>query len=168
VRESVDKKFRVLELDVLRGLAATMVFLFHCSLILPPSERGMFSLGVTGVDLFFMISGFVILLTLRRTNHWKEFVGNRFVRLFPTYWACVSFTAILIFLGHLYLSTQFGNLLTDFLGNLTMFPRYMDIPFLDEQYWTLEVEMLFYIFMLVVYLLRGLKSIEIIGYIVIN
>src|SRR5690606_1792624 len=154
---------RILELDVLRGLAATIIFLFHCSLILPPSER-IFNFGVTGVDLFFMISGFVILLTLSRTHHWKDFVGSRFSKLFPTYWVCVSFTAMLIFFRNVYFSTPSSDLFSNYLGNLTMVQRYLGIPNLDEQYWTLEVELLFYFVMLFIFLVRGLNSIEKIGF----
>jgi peptidoglycan/LPS O-acetylase OafA/YrhL len=161
--EGYNIKGRIPELDVLRGLAAVIVFLFHCELILPPSRR-IFDFGVTGVDLFFMISGFVILLTLEKTNHWKEFVVSRFAKLFPTYWACVSFTAILILFRSMYLSIPVPGLLAGYLGNLTMFQRYAGIANLDEQYWTMEVEMLFYLVMLLVFIKKKLDRIENIGF----
>lgn len=158
---------RIPELDVLRGLAAVIVFIFHCELTLPPQER-IFNFGVTGVDLFFMISGFVILLTLERANHWKEFVINRLAKLFPTYWTCVSFTATLILFRGMYSSIPVPGLLGEYLGNLTMFQRCIGVTNLDEQYWTMEVEMLFYLVMLLVFIGKRLSAIENIGYVSIT
>jgi peptidoglycan/LPS O-acetylase OafA/YrhL len=159
--EAVKKEIHFFTLDSLRGLAALSVFFFHCELASPHLRNSIFRFGVTGVDLFFMISGFVITLTLRYTNDWWSFLVKRFTKLYPIYWVIVSFTAVLILLKHDDEITP--HLLTDYLGNLTMLQRYFGIPNLDEQYWTLEVEILFYVFILVILLCRGSKSIEPIG-----
>ncbi|NNU33532.1 acyltransferase [Mucilaginibacter sp. S1162] len=60
---------RILELDALRGIAALLVVAFHFNI--PLRDKLSLQWGVTGVDLFFMISGFVILLTLKNTKTGK-------------------------------------------------------------------------------------------------
>ncbi len=54
-----------------------------------------FVYGNTGLGLFFILSGFVIFMSLPNSNGIKEFVINRICRLYPTYWASVSFPYIL-------------------------------------------------------------------------
>ena len=56
---------RIRELDSLRGIAALVVLIFHFSL-LKPELLAFTKFGVTGVDLFFIISGFVITMSLDR------------------------------------------------------------------------------------------------------
>jgi peptidoglycan/LPS O-acetylase OafA/YrhL len=56
------------ELDVLRGLAAVMVVVFHFTMGRNQADLG-FKLGTTGVYLFFIISGFVILLSLEHVEN---------------------------------------------------------------------------------------------------
>jgi peptidoglycan/LPS O-acetylase OafA/YrhL len=155
--ESIKKETRFVILDSLRGLAAILVFLFHCALG-TPLQNSILRLGATGVDLFFIISGFVILLTLQHTTRGLAFVANRFFKLYPVYWVIVSFTALLILV-----KDQHGidtRLFPEYLGNLTMLQRYFGIRNLDEQYWTLEVELIFYALMLIIFLTGRLKSIE--------
>lgn len=151
---------RLLELDALRGLAATIVVLFH---LFFNSGYSFFNFGVTGVDLFFLISGFVIFLTLSKINNWQSFVISRFARLYPSYWACVSITAILVFFTS---NITLPNLTKQYLANMTMFQHYAKIPHLDFPYWTLTVEMQFYGFMLLLFLLKKLNNIELIGAII--
>lgn len=152
---------RILVLDSLRGVAAILVFIFHCSLGYKTIKSDFLNLGVTGVDLFFMISGFVIILSLEKTKKSIAFLIKRFMKLFPVYWFIVSFTTLLILINEY--NIKISNLLVNYLGNLTMIQRYFKIPNLDEQYWTLEVELAFYLFIYVVFLFKKLKSIEIIG-----
>jgi peptidoglycan/LPS O-acetylase OafA/YrhL len=146
---------RILELDALRGIAALVVVVFHFSFKL--SDKIDFHWGITGVDLFFMISGFVILLTLKHTKTWKIFLVNRFSRLYPTYWTCVTITAtfLLIFGDGIKL-----KLLTLYLTNMTMFQLYFLQSNLDPPYWTMIIEMLFYMYMLFIFLIKELDRIE--------
>ena len=153
---------RLLELDALRGIAVVLVIFFHLTMGTEQANYG-FKLGVTGVDLFFVISGFVILLTLEKTHHWKDFVISRISRLYPTYWFCVSFTALLILLSSIVKQQPLAKISTAYLANMTMFQAYFRVPDLDGSYWTMRVEMLFYLVMLFVFLTRNLKRIELIG-----
>lgn len=149
---------RLLELDALRGLAALSVLLFHFTL---PNEAELgwrFGIGVTGVDIFFMISGFVIFLTIQKMKNWQQFVIFRFSRLYPVYWVCVSITASFIFFCD---PKVFDPI--NVLANLTMFPSYFGIEDLDGSYWTLIIELLFYTWVLLVYITNQLKKIVLIG-----
>lgn len=55
-------KNRLVELDALRGIAAVLVVLFHFSII-AGFDSPLLSVGVTGVDLFFLISHFQLFFT---------------------------------------------------------------------------------------------------------
>jgi len=149
---------RITELDALRGIAALLVVFFHFTMSTPLAHYG-FNLGVTGVDLFFMISGFVILMTVKKTKHWKDFVVSRISRIYPTYWTCVTCTSLLI------LATQNPGIkwfLVRYVCNMSMFQSYANITDMDGPYWTMIVEMLFYMFMLGVFLLKKLDKLELI------
>ncbi|MBE2288046.1 MAG: acyltransferase, partial [Chitinophagaceae bacterium] len=105
---------RYRELDALRGIAAIMVVLFHYSIL---------QVGTTGVDLFFIISGFVILMSVSKVNSGIEFVINRISRLYPTYWFCVTFTFIckLFYFSGSDTSAINTKLFIQYLANLSMF-----------------------------------------------
>jgi len=79
---------RFLGLDGLRGVCALTVLFYHCSDLF---RRGViFPHGFLAVDMFFILSGFVISLTyeekLRHGGRARDFLFNRARRLFPTYW----------------------------------------------------------------------------------
>lgn len=156
---------RLLELDCLRGIAALMVVCFHFNMYAPPAERsGILRLGCTGVDLFFIISGFVIFLTLNKTTKYTRFLVSRFARLYPAYWACVSITFLLIVYHHFVASgTSSPPHISQYLANMTMLQYYFQIDNLDGPYWTLIIELLFYVLMLAIFLLKKLDRMEDIG-----
>ena len=134
-----ENKSRVPELDLLRFLAALAVVVFHFG---HPSELGpalgrATEFGFLGVQLFFMISGFVILWTAMGKSA-PEFVISRISRLYPTFWVCVGATAATVY----FLRGQIG--LTTLLANSTMIPGILRFPMLDEVYWTLVIEIKFY------------------------
>lgn len=151
------------ELDALRGIAALFVVFFHFTMGRAEFNT-FFKLGTTGVDLFFIISGFVIFMSLQKISKGSDFVINRISRLYPAYWAAVSFTFLILFSYALYKGGQ--NLIylnLKFIGNLTMFQLYLRIPDLDGPYWTLIIEMLFYISILFLFKLKWLKFLNTIG-----
>jgi len=156
------KTGRYEELDSLRGIAALFVLFFHYTLHRPEANLG-FRFGVTGVDLFFMISGFVIFMTLKKINQSSDFIISRVSRLYPTYWACVTLTFILICINPL------NNTPVDYkqyLFNLTMFQYYFRIRNIDGPYWTLLIEMVFYISILLVFHFKIMRYLKLMGVIV--
>ncbi|MBD1393712.1 acyltransferase family protein [Mucilaginibacter glaciei] len=155
---------RYLELDALRGFAAMFVMLFHYTQ--GKVSTKFFALGVTGVDLFFLISGFVIFMSINHVASGREFVINRVARLYPTYWACVSITfGVMVFLRMIHFNAVHDSNagVANYLGNLTMFQYYLHIKDLDVPYWTMIIEMLFYLLILALYQLKWLKHIITIG-----
>lgn len=155
------------ELDALRGLAALMVVLFHFTVGRPEAGLG-FRLGTTGVDLFFIISGFVIFMSLTKIKTSVDFIINRISRLYPTYWFCVTFTFILA--NAKYIISNSYNIgrtqkieFIDYLANMTMFQFYFKIPNIDGPYWTLIIEMIFYMGILFLYHAKLLRYLNAVG-----
>ena len=142
---------RLAELDALRGLAAMSVVLFHYTTRItqlygePFTPTLTFPRGDLGVHLFFIISGFVIFMTLDHTRSAADFVVGRFSRLFPTYWAAIALTFCLT--AALGLPGRSVSALQA-LANAPMLHGLLGIPHVDGVYWTLEVELLFYLLML--------------------
>jgi peptidoglycan/LPS O-acetylase OafA/YrhL len=140
---------RLRGLDALRGLAVLAVVLHHYTarylaitgLDLPVA----FSLpdGSLGVQLFFIISGYVIYLTLERTPDVYRFVVSRFSRLWPTFVTCLCITLVVLAWGRPPWHPVPGA--RSILNNLTMMPLYFfgSDP-LDGAYWSLVYEILFY------------------------
>ena len=91
-------KSRLVEVDALRGLAALAVVLFQYTtrftelFATNPPPTFSFPDGHYGVNLFFIISGFVIFMTLEKTSRPMDFVLSRFSRLFPAYWVAIILT----------------------------------------------------------------------------
>ena len=72
--------------QALRGVAAVLVTIFHAGLRFDHTQNT-FRIGNAGVDVFFVISGFVIwTVTMRRPTPPLTFLAHRFVRLVPMYW----------------------------------------------------------------------------------
>jgi len=134
-----------------------------------PEAKFGFFLGITGVDLFFMISGFVIFMSLEKSKNAKNFLVSRFIRLFPIYWVITTFTFLLFFILNLFDGvipyTEIS--LKTYLVNLSMVQYYFDVPNVSGSYWTLIIELLFYLFVLVIFIFKALRFIVPIG-IVIN
>ena len=141
---------RVNEIDLLRFSAALMVVLFHyifrgytadaMSPLPYPSLVPAAKYGYLGVELFFLISGFVILMTAS-AGSLRKFVVSRLVRLYPAYWVCVTLTFVMILAVG---APRFGATFGQYLANLTMLNEFVHIPSIDGVYWSLAVELKFY------------------------
>lgn len=156
---------RMVQVDALRGLAALAVVLFHYTTrfaeLFPvdSAPTTWFSSGHYGVNLFFIISGFVIFMTLEKTARPMDFVVSRFSRLFPTYWAAIFLT---FFITHLLgLPDKLVGVGTA-VANMLMVHGLFRIPHVDGVYWTLEVELLFYCAMLLLYRMRWLERVHLV------
>lgn len=141
---------RVFEVDLLRFVAAVAVVFFHWSFrgaaadglstFSYPSLWPTAQYGYLGVDLFFMISGFVIIMTAS-SGSLKRFVASRIARLYPAFWACCTITAVVAWLwGQQTTSVTF----VQYLINLTMLSGFVHVPSVDGAYWSLFVEIRFY------------------------
>ena len=104
-----DFSHRVPELDGIRGMAILVVVIFHwvtleAQSILPERIENVLSFGWSGVDLFFVLSGFLIggiLFDARdSSNYFKVFYMRRFYRIVPLYGA-ICLTTLVIYYAHL-------------------------------------------------------------------
>ncbi|MEV7990630.1 acyltransferase [Streptomyces sp. NPDC086077] len=168
-RERQERGNRIVVLDALRLIAALMVVFYHYvafgegwdgpqaqlfPVIFRPSAYGWL-----GVDLFFMISGFVICMSCwGRTV--PDFFTSRVIRLFPAYWLGVLATTAVVALVPGGLAPHAWR---EVLVNLTMLQWPVDIEHVDGVYWTLWAELRFYLlFALVVW--RGLTYRRVIAF----
>lgn len=152
---------RLLELDGLRGIAAVMVMMYHYSLLNPESTLfTYFQFGKYGVQMFFVISGFVIFMTLQKTDKLWDFVISRFSRLFPTYWFAIIITTIII---NIQIAADYKVTIIQFLVNLTMLQHWFLVKDIDGVYWTLTIELCFYIIMVYLFLSKKIVKIELMG-----
>ncbi|MFG3152943.1 acyltransferase family protein [Streptomyces sp. NPDC048219] len=154
---------RLYVIDGIRLLAALMVAAHHyagtwradrpgnpiwgrpVSEIMPTVFR-FASYGWIGVEIFFVISGFVICMSCwGRTP--RQFFVSRVIRLYPAYWFAVLFTtAFLIAVPGVWERLR----LREVLLNLTMLQSGSGVPNVDGVYWTLWSELRFYLLFLVV------------------
>jgi peptidoglycan/LPS O-acetylase OafA/YrhL len=167
------KTKRLLELDSARGIAALFVVLFHYTYQYDKTYGHTnelwfsFPMGKYGVELFFIISGFVIFMSLERTKKSLDFVVSRFSRLYPAYWASVVLTFSITYLyklsSHSIAWHYIANDIYSFFVNLTMFQVFLGVKNLDGSYWTLGVEISFYIIMFTLFKTGLLKYIDLIS-----
>ena len=155
---------RLRGLDALRGLAALAVVLFHfgfgSSHQYGPSAQPALLLvyGHLGVELFFIISGFVILRTLERCRGLGDFAVSRFSRLYPAYIACALLTVALMAAARF---NPHGLTVRDALMNAFMLSDLLGVTEIDYSYWTLQCEVLFYAAAALVYFGLGIRRVEI-------
>lgn len=159
---------RVKYLDGHRGLAILLVFFFHSFSrwqdIVPYGDKYsdfvLFEYGFLGVQLFFIISGFVILMSLERCKGILEFMKKRWVRLFPAMLIC----SILVYVSSpLFTYRPSGEPKLEYLLpgltfiDLSIWKFLFNYPEkqLEGVYWSLYVEFKFYVFSSIIYFLKG-------------
>lgn len=158
-------------MDFLRFFAAFAVTLYHyVSSYLPAEEiagtwlqplAAATRYGYLGVDLFFIISGFVILWSSLDRRP-LEFALSRAGRLFPAFWVALLFTgACIAVLPEIAASIGAPSPSPGvLLANATMLPSILGAPMIDGVYWTLEIEIRFYAIIFALLLLRQMRRIE--------
>ncbi|MFE4632002.1 acyltransferase family protein [Streptomyces sp. NPDC056773] len=156
---------RLYALDGLRLVAALAVLAFHWTAYagvpevwggkvpadFMPYIARFTSYGWLGVQLFFIVSGFVICMSCwgRRPG---DFFVSRVIRIFPGFWAAVLLTAGVLMLmpEHGRPGARTGLDLQSVLANFTMFPGQLGHTYVDGVYWTLWMELQFYLLFAVV------------------
>jgi peptidoglycan/LPS O-acetylase OafA/YrhL len=142
---------RVEILDLLRLLAALAVVIFHYTFRGAAGDDGFTTLslpalapftkyGYMGVQLFFVISGFVIAYSAENRSA-VEFGIARAARIYPCFIICMTLT----FLATLAIGAPtFQVGLTHWLANLVIAAPALHRPFMDGAYWSLIYELTFY------------------------
>jgi peptidoglycan/LPS O-acetylase OafA/YrhL len=162
---------RIEALDGLRAVAVMGVVLYHYfvrfaatgdSPALYPygdicAEFPIAKYGFMGVQLFFVVSGFVIAMTLERCRTMSEFYLRRFARIWPPLLVCSIITMAVLQVIDSDFAAQRRTTMLDFAPSLTMTsPRLWqwlshDIKYIDAAYWSLFVEARFYIYAAIIY-----------------
>lgn len=142
---------RLAALDGLRLLAALGVMAYHflaMGTAWGRSTVGIFptlhvpaSYGWLGVQLFFLISGFVICMSAWGRSLGQFFV-SRVVRLYPAYWFGVLVTGLVLLTWH---GVHAAPGLRDIMVNLTMLQEPLGRSDVDSVYWSLWIEVCFYL-----------------------
>ena len=161
-----NSKQHIKSLDGLRGVAILLVFLFH---YLPRDRFNplsvVASLGWSGVDLFFVLSGFLITGILYDTRHsakfFRVFYSRRALRLLPAY--CLAIVVVIAGTGFLRGSRTwidipffiYGANVVMAISHARTFPPYFDCT----HFWSLAVEEQFYsIWPIVVFLVASRRT----------
>jgi peptidoglycan/LPS O-acetylase OafA/YrhL len=155
---SLHKPVRYYEIDLMRFLAALSVVLYHFTYrgyqqgnFMPtsfPDLAPITKYGWLGVQLFFMISGYVVLMSAQGKTV-KQFFLSRVTRLYPAYWVCCTLTFVFFRLfgprpGQLGWSDALDVSVKKWLINLTMLQEFVGAKQVDLSYWSLTIELTFY------------------------
>jgi len=151
---------RLAFIDTLRGIAVLAVVVQHAlEVIVREHPTGAYhaflhdaigyymNFGRFGVVLFFFVSGFVIPFSFPASaSPVNDFAISRFFRLYPAYW-----TSIAIGLVTMQAVTSKTYSLSQIAANLTMLQSFLEVPHLWDFYWTLTIELLFYLVCIVLF-----------------
>lgn len=141
-------------IQVLRGIAAVLVVIYHSFLVLAEKnlgDGGRFDIGAMGVDIFFVISGFVMFWTTRKHTgsllDSLRFYKKRIARIVPLYWTLTIVVAGTYFIWPGAFSI-FSATPAELIKSLLFIPYFAangEIQPLIGQGWTLNYEMFFYL-----------------------
>ena len=150
-------------IQVLRGVASLLVVFLHATVNLndvfhKPFLYNFFNFGGAGVDIFFVLSGFIITHTSFNGLAHKEklfpFIRRRFVRIFPTYWIIISGFLLLQFLLPAFYKTPFDCNVLNILSTYFLLPGHNMVNGVS---WTLSYELFFYILFSLAFIIPSKK-----------
>lgn len=158
-------------INLLRALAALMVCFSH--LIGYEEARGslfetggMFRqislLGLNGIYIFFVVSGFVIPLSLAKENYGTiklpRFLMRRFIRIEIPYFGSIALVYLVRIIYSCKNQTPFELNIEQLIYHALYYIEFTRMPWLDGVYWTLAIEFQFYIFMGLMFILFTYKN----------
>ncbi len=106
--------------------------------------------GELGVDIFFIISGFVILFSAESKKTYAQFLWGRMIRVYPAF---IIGSALTMMMGMIMPGTEKKDLLCRWMGSLTLYNKNFlggGYNLLSSVYWTLMIEIKFYILVAVI------------------
>ena len=146
---------KIYSLQYLRAFAALWVLLTHVLQELGIRPNGVLFAGQWGVDIFFLLSGFIIYLTTRDHSSWKAFAIKRVFRIYPAYWLC-----LIIYISYSAIYNRGGYNCLNIIQNVLMIPFSEPIGYsslIVGQAWSTCYEMYFY-FLLAALLVFGFSK----------
>ncbi|WHX65544.1 acyltransferase [Peribacillus frigoritolerans] len=138
-------------IQMIRGIAAILVVLYHINNLFLSNfnvhfSYGFFSPGSMGVDVFFVLSGFIMYYIhhsdIGKKSKLKNFARKRFIRIYPVYWV-VSFFLILLYLAIPSFGESYYRDPTFIIKSLILIPQSVQ-PILGVA-WSLTHEVYFYL-----------------------
>lgn len=132
----------ILGLDILRFFAASIVALFHFTWQFPSTASAV-PYGWIGVQIFFVISGFVIANSASSSGVWR-FVRARFLRLYPGAWVALVFNVAALAALPAVVWTSAGIHTDLTLRSVVNSALLFAGPSVASAYWTLPIEIAFY------------------------
>ncbi|MCW2369205.1 acyltransferase family protein [Sphingobium sp. B11D3D] len=136
-------------IQMLRALAATAVVFFHAHqdaeaegwLRAFRAEDRIFAFGEAGVHIFFVISGFVMMISFLgpRKFSFRDFLMKRFIRIYPVYWLVLAISLLIFFA----IGRQIHSTGLEFFGVMALWPGLS--PRYISPAWTLSYEVYFYL-----------------------
>ncbi len=164
----------LLSVQIARGVAASVVVLAHANLLIAPHLfDGWFITGWSGVDFFFVLSGFIIFYVnhrdIGRPEQLRLYLYKRFIRVYPVYWIYTTATLVLNVCALLVFHHPIISWIKITLPNLarcaTLLPTNTaanEMPFVPVA-WTLTFEVLFYAMFSVLIGLKRSFSLPVVG-----
>jgi peptidoglycan/LPS O-acetylase OafA/YrhL len=140
-------------IDMMRFFAALIVVLFHLNQAIPHVDnryRNLVKYGWLGVPMFFVISGYCIILSAYNSGNVKDFLSRRFFRIFPPYWVSIVIVVFAACFQKLYIGSNAVHYIprniTGILATLTLTTTpFTNINTMNWVYWTLTCELFFYL-----------------------
>ena len=164
---------RLNNFDLIRLLAAFQVLMAHSISHFNVGGNIVTSLlgYLPGVPIFFFTSGFLISLSYEKSDNYKRYTKNRFLRIYPALWVAfiISIFSILLTDYKLIFNFEFVKWVAAQLTFLQFynpdFMRNYGVGVLNGSLWTIPVEIAFYIILPIMYQIgRKFKNINIVLY----
>lgn len=163
-QENASREYRYQSIQALRALAALMVVVLHSHIAFGSDDKarllwwpGFSDFGWLGVDLFFVISGFIIAYVISKPGFSiPSYVRHRFWRIVPLYWL------VMLIALYYYRDRGWWSYYIDEFGTAGMVKSFLILPQKAHPFWepgwSLEHEVLFYAIAAIVAPLAGLWS----------
>lgn len=167
---------QLLNISTLRGIAALSVCMFHTAGTGSLHSAGLldkfsfiFQYGYLGVQVFFVISGFIIPYSLYKSNYtvntFPKFMLKRYVRIAPAAWVSILMMMLFYWLPVLffnkYLRVSFPEMYSfkNIPTNLLFIAPFFHVPWILSVLWTLNIEFQYYLFIGILFpIIMGKKT----------
>lgn len=138
-------------IQMLRGIASILVVLYHITVNFSETFNqsfffNIFDFGGSGVDVFFVLSGFIIAYAnkdlVAQPTKTVTFLKRRFIRIFPIYWIIITVFLLIQLALPLYYKTHFELSTFNFFSTYLLLPNHIMINGVS---WSLTNELFFYL-----------------------